>query len=227
MTPEVTVRRRTLAVAATTLVVAAALVGGSASWAATQVFSDVPSNHPFADEIAWMHATGISTGYQDGTYRPNDPVTRQAMSAFLQRTYNLRDDVGVSTSTSDIPVPTTAYTTVATTTITVPEGTTADLLATFSGASTCTSANTISSYSCMIELRVEGTTMSPGEMVFEFSGKGQDDGYESHSVQGAITDVDPGTYTVSALARRGSGEINGYSIYQPTLVAQAVLRPTG
>jgi hypothetical protein len=48
-------------------------------------FNDVNENHPFFDDIEWMADTGISTGYQDGTYRPGDPVTRQAMSAFLHR----------------------------------------------------------------------------------------------------------------------------------------------
>jgi uncharacterized protein YkwD len=48
-------------------------------------FRDVPSTHAFADEIAWMADAGITTGYEDGTYRPGSPVTRQAMSAFMQR----------------------------------------------------------------------------------------------------------------------------------------------
>jgi uncharacterized protein (DUF1800 family) len=48
-------------------------------------FSDVATGHAFYAEIAWMADAGISTGYADGTYRPGDPVTRQAMSAFLYR----------------------------------------------------------------------------------------------------------------------------------------------
>jgi hypothetical protein len=48
-------------------------------------FDDVPRDHPFFDEIAWMHDTGLSTGFEDGTYRPSASVTRQAMAAFLFR----------------------------------------------------------------------------------------------------------------------------------------------
>lgn len=48
-------------------------------------FPDVPTSHPFCAEIKWMEAAGISTGFGDGTYRPSAAVTRQAMSAFLQR----------------------------------------------------------------------------------------------------------------------------------------------
>jgi hypothetical protein len=51
----------------------------------TAPFSDVSTTHPFATEIAWMASTGISTGFEDGTYRPARAVTRQSMSAFLYR----------------------------------------------------------------------------------------------------------------------------------------------
>lgn len=47
--------------------------------------ADVPAGHAFVDEIWWMVATGRSTGYGDGTYRPVDCVTRQATAAFLYR----------------------------------------------------------------------------------------------------------------------------------------------
>jgi hypothetical protein len=49
-------------------------------------FTDVGSSHPFSEDIEWMSATEVSTGYPPGpTYRPNAPVTRQAMSAFMHR----------------------------------------------------------------------------------------------------------------------------------------------
>jgi len=48
-------------------------------------FPDVPFSHPFAREVEWMAAAGVSNGYHDGTWRPSDPVTRQAMAAFLLR----------------------------------------------------------------------------------------------------------------------------------------------
>lgn len=48
-------------------------------------FRDVPAGTPFSTEIGWLASQRISTGYPDGTYRPMEPVTRQAMAAFLYR----------------------------------------------------------------------------------------------------------------------------------------------
>jgi hypothetical protein len=48
-------------------------------------FLDVPFDHPFSYEIEWMNQAEISTGYSDGTFRPDASVTRQAMSAFMYR----------------------------------------------------------------------------------------------------------------------------------------------
>ncbi len=48
-------------------------------------FSDVPLDHPYYKEIAWMNSAGISTGWSDGTFRPSEPVARDAMAAFFYR----------------------------------------------------------------------------------------------------------------------------------------------
>ncbi len=48
-------------------------------------FADVPVGHPFHDEIAWLVGEGITTGFPDDTFRPTQPVTRQAAAAFLYR----------------------------------------------------------------------------------------------------------------------------------------------
>ena len=48
-------------------------------------FSDVPLNHPYYKEIEWMKAQGITTGWPDGTYRPDASVNRDAMAAFFYR----------------------------------------------------------------------------------------------------------------------------------------------
>lgn len=48
-------------------------------------FKDVPTSHPFYNEVAWMHSVGISKGWDDGTFRPAEPVSRAAMSAFFYR----------------------------------------------------------------------------------------------------------------------------------------------
>ena len=55
---------------------------------------DPPAVSPFVDvattdagyaEIAWMYTEGISTGWSDGTYRPDLTVDRDAMAAFFYR----------------------------------------------------------------------------------------------------------------------------------------------
>jgi endo-1,4-beta-xylanase len=52
-------------------------------------FEDVGPDHRFATEIAWMVNAEITDGYDDGTFRPTEPVTRQAMAAFVHRVLNL------------------------------------------------------------------------------------------------------------------------------------------
>lgn len=49
------------------------------------LFSDVPNGTAFGTEIRWLADEGISTGWTDGTYRPLDPVARDAMAAFMHR----------------------------------------------------------------------------------------------------------------------------------------------
>ena len=51
----------------------------------TAPFKDVPASSMFAREIAWLKAKGITTGFPDGTYRPGQPIHRDAMAAFLYR----------------------------------------------------------------------------------------------------------------------------------------------
>ncbi len=48
-------------------------------------FRDVPAGHPFCAEIAWLSAEGVVDGYDDATFGPDRPVTRQAVAAFLTR----------------------------------------------------------------------------------------------------------------------------------------------
>jgi|SRR5690625_1534045 len=48
-------------------------------------FNDVAPNNSFHSEITWMGLSGISTGYADGSFRPKNPITREAMAAFMYR----------------------------------------------------------------------------------------------------------------------------------------------
>lgn len=71
---------------------------------ATPSFSDIPKTHIFYKEIEWLVNEGVTTGYNDGTYRPNLSVTRGAMAAFLYRAANSPVFVAPNTpSFSDVP----------------------------------------------------------------------------------------------------------------------------
>lgn len=83
--PDTSPRSRRLSAVATALVILllGTAVGGVAM--AADDFSDVPDSHPFHDDIGWLADSGVANGFPDGTYHPSDPVTRQAMAAFLRR----------------------------------------------------------------------------------------------------------------------------------------------
>jgi secreted trypsin-like serine protease len=48
-------------------------------------FDDVGGGHAFYPEIAWMATEGITTGFPDGGFHPEESVTRQSMAAFFYR----------------------------------------------------------------------------------------------------------------------------------------------
>lgn len=53
-----------------------------------QTFSDVAPDNQFYREIEWLAASGIATGWPDGTFRPYEPVNRDAMAAFVYRFFH-------------------------------------------------------------------------------------------------------------------------------------------
>ncbi len=53
----------------------------------TRVFTDVTVSHPFCSAIEWLSTQGISTGWPDHTFRPGEPVSREATAAFLYRAW--------------------------------------------------------------------------------------------------------------------------------------------
>lgn len=48
-------------------------------------FKDVDSNNEFYKEISWAYENGITTGWSDGTFRPNENIKRDAMITFMYR----------------------------------------------------------------------------------------------------------------------------------------------
>ena len=63
--------------------------GASEGWEPTSRdktrFEDIGSSTSHAEDIWWLGASGISTGFPDGTYRGMESVVRQDMAAFLHR----------------------------------------------------------------------------------------------------------------------------------------------
>lgn len=52
---------------------------------AVSAFRDVPPGHPFHREIHWAQGRGLLTGWDDGTFRPSLPITRDATAALFYR----------------------------------------------------------------------------------------------------------------------------------------------
>jgi hypothetical protein len=48
-------------------------------------FTDVGPDHPFLEDITWLAASEVTTGYEDGSFRPATGVNRQQLAAFLYR----------------------------------------------------------------------------------------------------------------------------------------------
>jgi alpha-tubulin suppressor-like RCC1 family protein len=63
-------------------------------------FPDVPAASPFCGAIAWLVDQQVVTGYDDGTFRPTAPVTRQAVAAYLYRYAHDGADAGACTGSA-------------------------------------------------------------------------------------------------------------------------------
>ena len=58
---------------------------GSPEVSGGTAFTDVADSAYYADAVRWASAHSIVTGYGDGTFRPNAPITRQQLAAILWR----------------------------------------------------------------------------------------------------------------------------------------------
>lgn len=52
-------------------------------------YSDVPATYPFYREIAIASKNGLASGFPDGTFHPDAPISRAETAAFLTRAYSL------------------------------------------------------------------------------------------------------------------------------------------
>lgn len=58
-------------------------LAGSPSVSGGSAFPDVIQGDWYASGVAWASANGVVSGYPDGTFGPNDPITREQMTAIL------------------------------------------------------------------------------------------------------------------------------------------------
>lgn len=54
-------------------------------------YSDVPKTHAFNKEIAIASKNGLASGFPDGSFRPDAPLSRAEAAAFLTRAYSLSE----------------------------------------------------------------------------------------------------------------------------------------
>ena len=73
------------------LVLAFAMILGSFSFVAAADFTDVPADHYAAEEIKEMVEAGILEGHGDGTFTPNNSVTRAQFAAMVNRALGLTE----------------------------------------------------------------------------------------------------------------------------------------
>ena len=48
-------------------------------------FTDVPEKKYYSDAVAWAAESGVVTGFPDGTFRPDENITREQLAAILYR----------------------------------------------------------------------------------------------------------------------------------------------
>lgn len=67
------------------LIFVGALLGSSVAFAASKIFSDVPSNTWYADAVNSLTSKGIIKSYPDGTFGPTKKVNRAELAVILDR----------------------------------------------------------------------------------------------------------------------------------------------
>ena len=60
-------------------------IAGSPEVGIRSSFKDVPLKSYYTSAVIWAQAQGVVTGFPDGTFRPNDSITREQLAAILYR----------------------------------------------------------------------------------------------------------------------------------------------
>ena len=68
-------------------------------------FTDVPADHPFAEAISALSRAGVVSGFTDGSFHLNDPVTRSQFAKMVVLAVGIPlPPVGVAPTFGDVPV---------------------------------------------------------------------------------------------------------------------------
>jgi hypothetical protein len=70
----------------------------------TPTFSDVPTNHPFYNYIQTAYSNELISGYDDGTFRPYNNITRGQLSKIVVGAAHMALLIPTSATFSDVPV---------------------------------------------------------------------------------------------------------------------------
>ena len=69
----------------------------------TNTFKDVPNGKYYTKAVLWAAETGITTGYSDGTFRPDDECTRGQVVTFLWRAKGMPTPTKTDNPFADVP----------------------------------------------------------------------------------------------------------------------------
>ena len=76
-------------VSAVLAAVAVAAAGTAATAIAqSQRFPDVPPGHDAYEAVEWAAEVGVTTGYTDGTFKPERPLHKRHAVVFMERYYD-------------------------------------------------------------------------------------------------------------------------------------------
>lgn len=80
------VKKRAIAAAVLVAGVLGAVV--AIAVAQSQRFSDVPPDHAAYEAVEWAAEVGVTAGYTDGTFKPEEALSRRHARVFLERFYD-------------------------------------------------------------------------------------------------------------------------------------------
>ncbi len=194
------ISRRWLLAGVVSILVVPLLFAGTRAVAATTCFNDVDDSKWYEPFVCWAADNGVVSGFPDGSFKPEDPVTRAEVTAIAQRmaetgwpTISLSEDTRDWSTTlqggvwQDVPRTLTL--------LTVPSDGSL-VTARFTAESRCVGGAYAS-----VRLTLAETEMAPvggADFAFDSSDSATEGGgsWESHSVERSLADVDAGRYAV-------------------------------